>query len=491
MSSHFEGKLVLKKFLLMKKPYTNFILLLLFLLLQSFSGGFVCAEVEKKNIGWDQLDTILKNINPPVFPDKEFNITSYGAVGDGKTDCTKALKNAIEDCSNNGGGKVIVPGGTFLTSAIHLKNNVNLYISENAVIKFSTDPKKYLPVVFTRWEGVECMNYSPLIYAYEQENIAVTGKGILDGQGSNQNWWSWKGKKDYGWGEGEPDQKSGRDKLFEMAENNIPPEERILGDGHYLRPNFFQPYKCKNVLIEGVTIKDSPMWFIHPVLCRNVSVLNVTVKGLGPNNDGCNPESSKDVLIKNCYFNTGDDCIAIKSGRNNDGRRVNIPSENIIIQNCKMKEGHGGVVIGSEISGSVRNVFAENCEMDSPNLERVLRIKTNSIRGGTIENVFMRNVKVGEVSEAVIKIDYFYEEGDIGKFTPIVKNIFVENLTSGKSSYAIWIKAYDRSPLQNIELKDCTFDNVEKENVLENVENLEIESVVINGKEFTFKKDKL
>ena len=156
-----------------------------------------------------------------------------------------------------------------------------------------------------------------------------------------------------------------------------------------------------------------------------------------------------------------------------------------------MKEGHGGVVIGSEISGSVRNVFAENCEMDSPNLERVLRIKTNSIRGGVIENVFMRNVKVGEVSEAVIKIDYFYEEGDVGEFTPTVKNIFVENLTSKKSSYAVWIKAYNRSPLQNIELKDCFFDNVEKENVLESVENLEIESVVINGKEFTFKKDKL
>ena len=470
----------------MKKIYSNSVLILFLFLLQ-----FACAQTEKNNTGWEQLDGILSNINPPTFQNKTFNIIDYGAIADGVTDCTIAFKNAIEDCSKNGGGKVVVPEGIFLTGAIHLKSNVNLYISENAVVKFSTDKNKYLPVVYTRWEGVECMNYSPLIYAYEQENIAVTGKGILDGQGSNQNWWSWKGKKDYGWGEGEPDQKSGRDKLFEMAENNIPPEERILGDGHYLRPNFFQPYKCKNVLIEGVTIKDSPMWFIHPVLCRNVYVLNVTIEGLGPNNDGCNPESSKDVLIKNCYFNTGDDCIAIKSGRNNDGRRVNTPSENIIIQNCKMKEGHGGVVIGSEISGSVRNVFAENCEMDSPNLERVLRIKTNSIRGGTIENVFMRNVKVGEVSEAVIKIDYFYEEGDIGKFTPIVKNIFVENLTSGKSSYAIWIKAYDRSPLQNIELKNCVFDNVKKENVLENVENLEIESVVINGKEFTFKKDKL
>ena len=201
------------------------------------------------------------------------------------------------------------------------------------------------------------MNYSPLIYAYEEENIAVTGKGILDGQGSNENWWNWKGNKNSGWTEGTPNQKDDRDKLFKLAENNVPPEERVFGDGHYLRPNFVQPYKCKNVLIEGVTFKNSPMWFIHPVLCENVSIKDVTVEGLGPNNDGCDPESSKNVLIKNCYFNTGDDCIAIKSGRNNDGRRINVPSENIIIQNCHMKEGHGGVVIGSEISGGVKNVF--------------------------------------------------------------------------------------------------------------------------------------
>jgi polygalacturonase len=338
------------------------------------------------------------------------------------------------------------------------------------------------------------MNYSPLIYAYEQENIAITGKGILDGQGGSQNlsngsagWWSWKGNENYGWEKGMPTQREGRDRLFKMAEDNIPPEERIFGDGYYLRPNFIQPYKCKNILIEGVTIKDSPMWFIHPVLCQNISVINVTVEGLGPNNDGCNPESSKDVLIKGCYFNTGDDCIAIKSGRNADGRRINIPSENIIIQDCIMKEGHGGVVMGSEISGGVRNVFAENCEMSSPNLERAIRVKTNSIRGGTIENIFVRNISVGEVSEAVIKVDFFYEEGDAGKFTPVVRNINIENLTSEKSPYALWIKAYERSPLQNIELKDCSFNNVEKDNILENVENLKVESVNINGKELTFK----
>jgi polygalacturonase len=462
----------------MKKIYTNFFPILFFFLFQ-----FAYSQPEISNQGWGQLDKILSRITPPTFQNKTFNIKDYGAVGDGQTDCTEAFKDAIEDCSKNGGGKVVVPEGEFMTGAIHLKSNVNLYVSEGAVVKFSKDKSKYLPVVFTRWEGVECRNYSTLIYAYEQENIAVTGKGVLDGQGSNENWWSWKGRPDTGWEVGQPRQNEDRDKLFKMAEDNIPPEKRIFGEGHYLRPNFIQPYKCKNVLIEGVTFKNSPMWFIHPVLSENISVINVTVKGLGPNNDGCDPESCKDILIKGCNFNTGDDCIAIKSGRNTDGRRVNVPSENIIVQDCIMKEGHGGVVIGSEISGGVRNVYAENCEMSSPNLERAIRIKTNSVRGGVIENIFARKIKVGEVREAVIKINYFYEEGDGGGFTPIVRNINIENITSEKSNYAVWIKAYERSPVKNVEIKNCVFNNVKKQNVIENVENLKLESVSINGKE--------
>ncbi len=242
-----------------------------------------------------------------------------------------------------------------------------------------------------------------------------------------------------------------------------------------------QPYKCKNILIEGVTIKNSPMWHIHPVLSTNITVRNVKVVGHGPNNDGCNPESCKDVLIEGCYFDTGDDCIAIKSGRNNDGRRVNTPSENIVIRNCQMKDGHGGVVIGSEMTGGARNIFAENCTMDSPNLDRALRIKTNSVRGGTVENVYMRNVKIGQVAEAVLKINFNYGEGDTGKFTPTVRNINMENVTSGKSKYGLSISGYERSPITGIHLNNCTFDNVEKSNVLIGVENLTLKNVKING----------
>ena len=441
-----------------------------------------CAEsIPQQAGGWDALPAILKNIQAPVFPERDFDITLFGAIGDGTTNCTEAFKKAIEECNRVGGGRVVVPPGVYRTGAIHLRSNVNLVVSKGATIRFSTDPKDYLPVVYTRWEGVECMNYSPLVYAYEQENIAITGKGVLEGEGSTEHWWWWKGQERNGWKKGMPHQKASRDTLFAMAERGVPVPERIFGEGHYLRPNFFQPYRSTNILVQGVTFKDSPMWFLHPVLSRNISILDVTVMGLGPNNDGCNPESSKDVLIKNCYFDTGDDCIAIKSGRNTDGRRVGVPTENIVIQDCQMKDGHGGVVIGSEMSGGVRNVYAERCKMDSPNLDRALRIKTNSVRGGFVENVFLRDIEVGELAHAVIKINFFYEEGDAGTFPPVVRNIHVKNVKSGKSPYGLWIRTYKHSPASDIFLEDCEFNNVANPDVIENVKNMHFKNVRVNG----------
>ena len=421
--------------------------------------------------GWEQVPRILSRINAPRFPNQDFNINDYGAVGNGQTDCTESFSKAISAAHKAGGGRVVVPAGSFLTGAIHLKSNVKLYVSEGAVIKFSVDPEKYLPVVYSRFEGIECMNYSPLIYAFGQENIAITGKGTLDGQAGNDNWWRWKKTQS-------DDVKDQRN----QGETGLLVQERIFGAGKKLRPNMIQPYKCKNILIEGVTIRNSPMWHIHPVLSNNVTVRNVKVIGHGPNNDGCNPESCRDVLIENCYFDTGDDCIAIKSGRNNDGRRVNVPSENIVIRNCRMKDGHGGVVIGSEMTGGARNIFAENCTMDSPNLERALRIKTNSVRGGTVENVYLRNITIGQVAEAVVKINFHYGEGDTGDYPPTVRNINLENTTSKKSKYALSISGYDRSPITGIHLKNCTFDNVEKPNVLVGVGKLILQNVKINGK---------
>lgn len=458
----------------------SFLLLTIFILLSSFYSCNTTASEKEK--GWQQVPNILSQIKPPTFREKDFAITDYGAIGDGTTDCTDAFRDAISACNEAGGGRVIVPAGVFFTGAIHLKSNVNLHITGDATILFNQDPQKYLPVVYTRFEGVECMNYSPFIYAYEQENIAITGSGTIDGQGGVDNWWSWKGREEYGWEEGEPHGNSDVMRLYQMPEDNIPVEKRVFGEGSYLRPNFIQPYKCKNVLIDSVTIKRSPMWVIHPVLCENVTVQNVKVVSHGPNNDGCNPESSRNVLIQNCFFDTGDDCIAIKSGRNAEGRRINIPSENIIIRHCTMHDGHGGVVIGSEMSGNVRNIYAEDCVMDSPNLERALRIKTNSLRGGIVENVYMRNVTVGEVSDAVIRINFNYSEGDVGDHTPVVRDIYVNDVTSQKSKYALLIAGYERSPVKNLTLLNCRFNGVRDGNMLSHYDNLTMKDVYINGK---------
>jgi polygalacturonase len=224
------------------------------------------------------------------------------------------------------------------------------------------------------------------------------------------------------------------------------------------------------------------MWVIHPVLCENVTVRGVSVISHGPNSDGCDPESCKNVLIENCTFDTGDDCIAIKSGRDHDGRRINVPSENIVIRNCVMKDGHGGVVIGSEISGNVRNVFAEKCEMSSPYLDRALRLKSNSRRGGIIENIFMRDVKVGDVADAVVHIYMFYMN-ETGDNHPLVRNIQVKNVTSKKSNYGIFVEAEEKFPVEGLSIEGCSFDNVAKGNVLKGVKDMALTNVKVNGEE--------
>lgn len=430
---------------------------------------------------WNQVPAILARIRPPVFPPREFNILSYGAVADGNTDTSDAFRRAIEACGRAGGGRVRVPAGRFATGPIHLRSNVELHVEKNATIAFSTEPAKYLPLVLSRFEGVEVMNYSPLIYALDAENVAVTGAGTLDGQANSTNWWPWKGNAAFGWKKGAPRQAEARDRLFGMAEKGVPVGERLFGTGNYLRPSFIQPYRCRNVLIQGVTILNSPMWEIHPVLCSNVTVLGVSITTHGPNNDGCNPESCRDVLIEKCYFNTGDDCIAIKSGRNADGRRLNVPSENIIVRGCEMRDGHGGVTIGSEISGGVRNVFAEDCVMDSPNLDRALRFKNNASRGGVLENVYMRNIRVGELADAVLQIDFLYEEGANGNFNPVVRNVELRNVTSSRSNYGIYIRGIPKGTISDIRILDCRFENVAKDNVAELVSRLVIRNTTVNG----------
>lgn len=447
-------------------------------------GPFILAGIEMDRLlhppGWGQLPRILSQIQAPTFPDRDFSIADYGAKPGGEFDCGSAIAAAIDACAKAGGGRVVVPAGVWLTGAIHLKSNVNLHVSEGATLKFSTDYKRYLPVVQTRFEGMDCLNYSPFIYAYGQENIAITGKGTLDGQGDYANWWGWARKF-----EGDtstPVQKPDRDRLYKQMDAGAPLAERVYGENHYLRTNFIQPYRCRNVLIEGITIVRSPMWEIHPLLCVNVTVRGVTIHTHGPNNDGCNPESSRNVLIENCTFDTGDDCIAIKSGRNNDGRRWLMASENIVVRGCTMKDGHGGTVIGSEVSGSCRNVFTENCVMDSPELERALRLKTNAVRGGTIENIFMRNVQVGRVKYEILTVDFSYEEGENGQHYPLVQNIALEHVTSRTTPRVFSLVGYKKSPIRTVRLSHCSFNDVHGEDVVQHVEGLECQDVKIDRK---------
>lgn len=421
---------------------------------------------------WRYAGELRQRIRAPEFPDRDFLVSDFGAKGDNQTDCTSSINDAIRACAEAGGGRVVVPAGDYRTGPVHLLSNVNLHVAEGATLSFYTDPERYLPVVFTRFEGTEFMNYSPLVYAYEQENIAITGGGTLDGNASYDNWWIWKKNK-----AGEQMPNPSIDRLTAMGDAGVPPEERIFGSEGKLRPSFVQPYKCRNVLIEGIRVRRAPFWQVHPVLCTNVTVRGIDVKSPGPNNDGCNPESCNSVLIEGCKFDTGDDCIAIKSGRNADGRRVNVPCENILVSNCEMRAGHGGVVIGSEMSGGVRNVFAENCRMSSPDLWYMLRIKTNSLRGGFVENVHVRKVAIGTVGRAAIRINFHYSDGDVGEFVPRVSNVSVSDIVGENVRQVLFLQGYERSPVQNVRVSNSRFEGVKEADVVEHVEGLVLDNV--------------
>lgn len=444
--------------------------------------------------GWDtQYKQIEQSIRQPQFGDKVFNITKYGASVKATAAANqKAINKAINACSKAGGGRVVVPEGTFNTGAITLKSKVNLHVEKGAVLQFVFQPELY-PIVPTRWEGLDCYNLQPCIYAYKQNDIAITGEGTIDGGGENSTWWKWCGAPRYGWKQGEVGQNMGaRARLLKYAEDGVDMKERQFTAKDGLRPQLINTYDCDGVLIENVTLLRSPFWVIHPLLCKNVIVRGVHINNDGPNGDGCDPESCDGVLIENCFFNTGDDCIAVKSGRNNDGRLWNKPSENIIIRNCEMQNGHGGVVIGSEISGGCRNLFAENCKMDSPDLDRVVRIKTNTCRGGIVENIYARNIEVGQCGESVLKINLDYEPKEIccRGFVPTVRNINIENITCNKSKYGVLIIALDSvTNVYDINVKNCRFNGVEKGNkITGKTRDVNFDNLFINGSLSLLKK---
>jgi polygalacturonase len=389
-------------------------------------------------------------VEAPSFPDRVLDVRDYGAVDDGSTLNTQAFRQAVEACHIMGGGVVWVPAGIWLTGPIHLRSNVNLRPEKDALVRFSAQPADYLPVVFTRWEGVECFNYSPFIYAHDCENIAVTGEGAFDGQG--EAWWHWKKL-----------QQAAAKTLYDAEFDGIPVEKRIYGtEEAALRPQFLQAIDCRNVLIEGVTFRNGPMWTLHPVYCQDVLVRNVTVDTRGPNNDGLNPDSCLNVVVEDCSFSTGDDCIAINSGMNEDGWRVARPCENIVVRNCHMSEGHGAVAIGSGMSGGVRNVHVSDCRFTGG--DQGIRLKSMRGRGGFVENVYFENIYMADLRREAIVLNMFYGSSTAASRSdaaPVFRNIYIRDVTCESAGVAVAIRGLPEQPIEHVVLEDLHLNAVE------------------------------
>jgi len=412
------------------------------------------AQTDAKRIGASMLPTEIEPVRTPfampqpkrpVFPKRVVNIRDHGAVSGGKTLCTAAIKQAIEACSKAGGGRVLVPAGTWLTGAVHLKSNIELHLEKDAVLLFSTDPKDYLPVVFTRWAGFECYNYSPLVYARDCENIAITGQGTLAGQG--KPWW--------GWLERQNDMAA---LLLDYGRRGVPVADRVFGTPDKpLRPQFISPINCRNVLIEGISLDAGPFWTIQCIYCENVIVRGVTVQNAGPpkgpNNDGINLDSCRNALVEYCTLDTGDDCICLKSGLNEDGWRVGRPTENVVIRYCLTKRGHGGAVIGSDMSGDVRHVLVHDCVYDGTLYG--VRLKSARGRGGVVEDVWVRGITMKNILGSAVLINTFYKAWAVtseGK-APLFRRIHIQNVSCEGARAAVEITGLPEQSIENVTLE--------------------------------------
>lgn len=446
---------------------------------------------------WDEhhYQQIEQSIESPRLSPTTYPVARYGS-GNKRTAVQnqRAIQRAIDQCSARGGGRVVVAAGEhLLTGPITLKSRVNLVVEEGAYLEFVFQPSLH-PIVPTSWEGLLCYNLQPCIYAYEANDVAITGRGTIDGGGTNDTWWAWCGNPKFGWHEGVPSQRlGGRERLLQAGEDGLPMTdgngqrraERVFGPQDGMRPQLMNFNRCQRVLVQDVTLLRSPFWVIHPLQSTDVIIRGVKIINDGPNGDGCDPESCDRVLIEDCFFSTGDDCIAIKSGRNRDGRERGKPAQNIIIRRCEMRNGHGGVVIGSEVSGGCRNVFVHDCVMDSPNLDRVLRIKTNTCRGGTVENISVRDIRVGQCREAVVKINLNYEPREVCNrgFLPMVKNVKVDRVTCQHSRYGVMIVGLDEDTcVSGINVSNCRFDSVAEGNYMKGkMRDIRFQNLFING----------
>lgn len=427
--------------------------------------------------GWHRADEIVQRVQAPTFPDRDVLVEDHGAVGDDSTDCTAAIAAAVQAAHRSGGGRVVLGQGSYRTGPIHLLSNVNLHVAGGSTVRFYTDPDRCLPLVPTRWQGVELMGYSPLVYANGAENVAITGGGTLDGSADNDHWWSWCGREQYGWHEGIVPQEAHWQTLVDMVRRGVPPQERRTGPGWHLRPNMIELNRCRNVWLQGVRIRRSPMWVIHPVLCTNVLVEDVEVVSHGPNNDGFDPESCTDVVVRRCHFDVGDDSIAIKSGREDDGERVNEPCRNVVIEDCTMVMKYGAFTIGSELTGGVSDVYVRRCRIGSPNLWYGLYIKSNAARGGYVENVYVQDVDATEMQREFVSCNLHRGEGLDGPRTPLIRNIDIRDVRVGRARRALHMAGFEHAPITDVRLTDCVFESMAEESVVTDVVGLELTNV--------------
>ncbi|MEV6109263.1 glycoside hydrolase family 28 protein [Streptomyces sp. NPDC051940] len=428
---------------------------------------------------WSQVPALLERITPPVFPDRVFPVTDFGAAPG--QDATQAVAAAIAACAAAGGGTVLVPPGRYPTGAIHLLGNTNLHLQDGATLAFSPDPAAYLPVVFTRWEGTECYNYSPLIYAFGQENVAVTGPGVLDGQGGDGPWESWYRTSTL---QG-PDQRL----LRQMGSTGVPLEQRVFGAGHYLRPQLLQFNRCRNVLVSDVTIVDPPMWTVHPVLCSNVTIRDITVDSVLYNTDGVDVESSRLVHITGSRFNTNDDCVAVKSGRDEDGLRVGVPSEDVVVRNCQFSGRWGGITVGSEMSGGARRIFAENCEInpaDFPGRYPVkypVYIKASKKRGSYIDGVYARRFTGSGVERDVAFVNMDYNGGEGGTLPVSVRDIRIDQFEIDGARAVLNLVGLATDRMDGVHVSRSVFTGVRGPDTVSYADDVTYEKVSVNGTE--------
>ncbi len=447
-----------------------------------------CSETDKISTQNNNLSNIIKvkapfempEITLPVFPDKVFNIKDYGAVEGTEKNNGNAINKAIKACNKAGGGTVLIPKGYWFTGKIHFKSNVNLHLEEGAELCFSDNPEDYLPAVQTSWEAFECYNYSPLIYAFECKNIALTGQGKIKAEMD-----TWKK-----WFERTPAHLEASKQLYNMAAKEVPVKERQMAVGkNHFRPQFIQFNRCSNILIEDIKIRNSPFWVIHLLKCTDAVVRRVDVYAHGNNNDGIDPEMTQNLLVEDCIFDQGDDAIAIKSGRNHDGWRLHTPSKNIVVQNCEIREGHQLVAIGSELSGGVENVYVHDCTFpmkEKTKLNNVLFIKTNLRRGGYVKNIYVENIKAGKVRGGVlsIKTDRLYQWKDIVPTYEVrltkIEGIYLKNIELDQANIAIDITGESEEPIKNIKLENIIVHKViNKTRNIENADSIIEKNVVL------------